>query len=93
MEKHICPGCKDGKIDITVHNAGSITQIKMDCTWCLGLGILDDDRLQDYNDYQNVWCTCDKVGTDVIYYEDGVHPEITKHHYRHKECGKVVQIG
>jgi hypothetical protein len=93
MNTHICPGCKEGKIDVAVHNAGSITHIKLDCTWCLGIGKLDDDRLQDYKEFHNVWCRCDNVGHNVKHYEDGVHPDMRKHHWRHTVCGKVVQIG
>ena len=93
MEKHTCPGCENGKINVTVHNCGSITQIKWDCTWCHGTGQLDNERMQAYNDFKNVWCKCEGDDLDIQYYEDGEHPQLSKHHYRHRACGKVVQIG
>lgn len=39
-----------------------------------------------------LWCVCeDKDG--VTHYEDGEHPYLWKHHYRHNGCGRIVQIG
>ena len=93
MDKHTCPGCKGGKINVTVHSMGQMTSVELDCIWCNGAGKVTDSRLQAYYDHKNMWCECKGDDLDIQYYADGEHPSLSKHHYRHRKCGKVVQIG
>jgi len=42
---------------------------------------------------KELWCSCPEQDGSIDYYQDGEHPELDKHHYRHRKCGKIVQIG
>jgi len=47
---------------------------------------------------EKLWCSCggeDEYGDDygAYYVPDNSHPEISKHHWRCKNCKKIVQIG
>jgi hypothetical protein len=92
--QHTCPTCKGSKeIEIIVHMDGKADTCKIDCVDCDGTGKVDDDGLLEIDFEKNMWCTCKKSDDNIIFYDDGEHPEISKHHYRHGACGKVVQIG
>ena len=92
---HICPKCKGTKeIELTVHMDGKVDKCKIDCVDCDGTGEVDDDGLAEIEYEKNMWCKCKNPNMDnIIFYDDGEHSEIHKHHYRHGTCGKVVQIG
>lgn len=94
--EHICPRCKGvGTLDINVCGVGvgvaKIVNIK--CVTCNGLKYVNSRQLAIYNYEQNMWCMCGNPSEGVDFYDDGVHPEIYKHHYRCSDCGKVTQIG
>jgi len=44
---------------------------------------------------EGLWCECDGGGVhdDDIFFDDGVHEEIDKHHWRCPLCHKITQIG
>ena len=92
---HTCPSCTKGKITITMEEWGkpeTKTETIMNCLDCDGSGEVSQEDLDDIEYEKNMWCKCDG-DTPTKFYDDGVHPEISKHHWRCKPCGKVKQIG
>ncbi len=90
-----CPSCKEGKINVTCSMYGSdepATVTEMDCVICGGDGKLSDEEYQALEEHKADWCTC-KDQTPIDFYDDGQHYKLHKHHYRHRTCGKIVQIG
>ncbi len=94
--KYDCPACKNGKITVTFHGfpgdgpEPSVTE--MDCIRCKGSAKVTKKVLDAINFEKNMWCECEEE-TESVYYHDGVHHEIRKHHWRCKSCDKVKQIG
>ena len=62
---------------------------EIDCSWCNGSGVSNNVR---YDYFQSIWCRCEEPG-ESIYYDNGEHPDLEKHHYRCQDCNKVTQIG
>ena len=93
--KHTCPTCKGtGEQTITVHMDGKSEEMAIECTTCDGTKEATDEDLELLEFEKNMWCTCEnKDNSDVVFYNDGEHSQIHKHHYRHGACGKVIQIG
>ena len=95
---NICPTCKGKRtVTVTAHNFEKgkfVAQkpVEMKCVVCNGIGGVTDAQLKALKEYESMWCTC-KVQEPVQFYDDGEHPDLRKHHYRHRTCGKVVQIG
>jgi len=93
-----CPTCKGkGKVTLTVSTFGSNKpdeKMEIDCVVCNGVGEVSDVVLEQILFEKNMWCECGSNDpSDVKYYDDGEHHEISKHHWRCNKCGKVVQIG
>ena len=104
-KKHTCSVCKGtGKQTVSMDTLNFDYKLrkwvttpdphptKMACIGCGGTGRLTDEEkgLVDYE--RKMWCTCGaKHGSN--YFKDNQHPEISKHHYRCRDCGKVTQIG
>lgn len=96
-----CPSCK-GKGTITV-TAKMLTEGKwvdqepviMTCMRCEGKKVVNKKEQEALNKLQEeFWCKCGgNALRDSRYYDDGEHPELSKHHYRCRTCGKVTQIG
>lgn len=100
---HPCPSerCKKGKVKIVAQlytESGFVPQepVYIDCLCCEGKGYMNDEQKADYEARveleKEFWCECEDKD-NVDFYEDGEHPELSKHHVRHIDCGKVVQIG
>ena len=88
-KRHECPSCK-GTGKTTLRSNTDI--VELTCFTCEGIGTVSQAEL-DYLEWEkNQWCNCDE-SEDVIFYDDNEHPECAKHHWRHKDCGKIVQIG
>jgi DnaJ-class molecular chaperone len=97
MEISTCPACHgSAKQPITVHTWTSEGLVekeeKVNCIWCNGKGVLADDRMAIYMHYADMWCKCHGK-TPTVFYKDGEHPDLFKHHYRCGVCRKVKQIG
>jgi len=97
METSTCPACQgSAKQTITVHqiveNVMTVKDEKVTCVWCNGEGKLSSDRIAIYMMYAEMWCKCHGE-TPTVFYKDGEHPDLFKHHYRCGVCGKVKQIG
>lgn len=97
-----CSGC-EGKKTIEVQTTifgsdepASVTTMR--CVVCDGEGEINiEDRLAIIA-HENDWCKCklsddEWLGAQTDYYEDGEHPDCYKHHYRHRACGGITQIG
>jgi|WetSurSiteA1Bulk_404760.scaffolds.fasta_scaffold03388_10 hypothetical protein len=65
---------------------------QIDCVWCKGKGIVTPKEKKVHTYYKTIWCEC-LEDHGVKFYDDGEHPQLSKHHYRCKKCGKVTQIG
>ena len=95
---HTCPKCTRGKMEITMQSIPPNPKIDgkslITCIHCEGSGKLDDEQLAEIKSEDDMWCTCSEIKDHHWdFYEDGDNGEIYKHHYRHKLCGKVLQIG
>ena len=90
----ICPRCKgSGKMDLTVHEGGSATAIKITCVTCDGAGEIDSFKYNLYRQEVEMWCRCGNPSGEVDFYEDGQDPKIGMHHIKCRDCGKVIQVG
>ena len=69
------------------------TTTELDCVVCDGTGEIDEETAEMAEFEKNMWCECGNPSEGVDFYDDGEHPEISKHHYRCQDCGGVVQIG
>jgi len=95
---HTCPTCKGSGyqtitvIDHTKENGRSSHQTK--CSLCEGRKVVDQATFDIHNLEMAMWCDCPE---DTIlhstYFDDGEHPNVFKHHWRCKICGKITQIG
>ena len=92
-----CTSCEGGKMTITMFEGWpgedqEGTKSEIDCVVCDGTGEIDEETAAMVEYEKNMWCECDG-DNGVNFYDDGEHPEISKHHYRCKRCDGVVQIG
>jgi hypothetical protein len=100
VEKIKCPGCKGtGKktwkvMEFTPENKEGTRKpdFAFRCFSCEGKGYMTKiDRIVSEWE-SNIWCKCER-DCGITFYNDGEHPEISKHHVRCNKCGKVAQIG
>jgi RecJ-like exonuclease len=81
-------------LDVTVHDGGDTSKIELTCITCDGHGKVTAPKMRAFYAMKAAWCRCDEVGDNVRYYDDGQHPDCTKHHWRHEPgCGLIVQVG
>jgi hypothetical protein len=101
---HECPSCKgSGKLEIRGEIRGQldapVTITEINCISCEGLGRISQEQLEYLEWEANQWCKCEVhvydmyLQGDVVFFDDGEHLDCYKHHWRHEECGKIVQIG
>ena len=88
-----CPKCENGKMSVKMIENGVTTESFIKCVFCDGTGDLSKEEIQDIKDEEDEWCTCGNPSDGVDFYDDGQHPNLHKHHYRCKDCNKIVQIG
>ena len=88
MKCHHCDGT--GILNITVHEGPTVENVTLDCVFCNKTGELTQEQLDEEN---NFWCKCGNKSGITMFYEDGEHPEVTKHHVRCGDCLKVTQVG
>ena len=92
-----CPTCEgSGKQSLTVKMWGSKEPenvMPITCVVCKGTGTLGATEIRQLEAEKKMWCTCGNKSGEVDFFDDGAHPQIHKHHYRCRECGKVTQIG
>lgn len=97
MKKIICKTCNGKKVQTIVNTLTSEgwhedDPVEIDCISCNGKGYMNKKELNFYNHYNNIWCKCEN-SSGSKYYDDNEHEEVSKHHYRCYDCGKVTQIG
>jgi len=92
-----CTECNGtGKSTITVSFYGTDKpddESIMPCFYCDGTGKMTQEDADNLQAEKDAWCTCPDPFKSSKYYADGEHPELHKHHYRCKACGKITQIG
>jgi hypothetical protein len=99
-----CPSCQgSGKKSIELIEIGTETKSSVSsisCIDCDGDGTVTEEKFQQIQEgneyYEKAMCTCDNPHDDTYYVpdNDGSNGEwFLKHHWVHKKCGKVVQIG
>jgi len=91
-----CPLCEDGKMKYTsVDLFGDKPEevFYANCSFCGATGVVEPSFVDAYNEQLRMWCECSQPSENVDFYDDGIHPDLWKHHYRCKRCGKVTQIG
>lgn len=97
-----CLSCKGkGTVEVTMHTLTNGQANKYIQHW--GCPRCDDGvmslqqraefeaHMQEIQAWHKMWCQCRSKHTR--FYDDGEHPEIHKHHWRCRSCGKIVQIG
>jgi hypothetical protein len=62
------------------------------CSFCKGAKKINQSEVDALDREQAEWCNCTEQ-TDVHHYQDGGHDDITKHHWRCRNCGGITQIG
>lgn len=102
MSKSVtCPSC-EGKKTITMvmtsvfskpedRTEGKSTTIT--CVTCDGKGTVSPAMAKQLEEEMAMWCECEEPSKQTDFYDDGEHPELSKHHYRCQKCKGVVQIG
>lgn len=89
----VCQGTGKQTVSYSEYGSGKPPEIsEQTCYWCKGTGTMTPTMKAVYEAYVNMWCSC-KEKHGVIFYDDGEHPNLSKHHYRCKKCKRVVQIG
>jgi len=95
-----CTVCKGtGKMSLTVTHGwpgdkDAVEEVsEIDCVWCDGTGEIDKQTAKEIEYEQTMWCECGKGSENPVFWDDGEHDEIGKHHWRCKYCDGVVQIG
>lgn len=91
-----CPQCKGrSTVALTVTTCGQKGEEKIDlpCPACKGLGSVSLAEKKIYEAQLAMWCRCGNPSGDVDFFDDGEHPDMYKHHYRCKDCGKITQVG
>jgi hypothetical protein len=94
-----CPVClgtgkQTTKMSVMMNNGEFEQQdpIETDCIWCDD-GVMTDKQKVMHHEYETMWCKCEPNDNAPIFYRDGEHDELHKHHYRCTTCHKVIQIG
>lgn len=88
-----CPKCKGtGKLKCHVSENGKQFDVELNCVYCNASGTVSAEELAQIRFEENMWCRCGKSEAP-IFFDDGQHPEVAKHHYRCEHCSHVVQIG
>lgn len=55
----------------------------------------DHELFQQIEDQRPLWCKCDDPHSGEVDFVDDNTPDalVMKHHYIHRACGKITQIG
>lgn len=95
-----CPKCKGKKeMEVICHQIidgkkDEGHRFTMECVTCHGMGKITNSYL---NAIRGFWCKCEippeHEKGEIIFYNDGEHPDVQKHHYRCAKCKRVVQVG
>lgn len=91
-----CPTCKGtGEVETTVTTFGSdkVEKYSLTCHICHGKKEISKQEWKQIQAEAALWCDCGNPSGDVDFYNDGEHPNCSKHCYTCKDCGKIVQVG
>jgi len=93
----ICPTCNGtGKTTTKVITFGSNKEESFEstCFLCKGEKEVSEARVKQMEDSEKLWCKCKTTNNEVEYVEDNVADAlVSKHHWIHTKCKKLVQIG
>lgn len=88
-----CPMCTEGQMKFTeILKEGNRIHF-VDCFYCGATGEVEQSVVDGFEESKRMWCDCGNPSEDTYYVPDNEHPDISKHHWRCMDCGKVVQIG
>ena len=92
-----CTFCDNGQIEITVTENNIAQTSKIACIHCHGTKKLPKSEFNKINT-EIKWlndntCSCKNHSNGVYYVADNIDKNILKHHWRCKNCKKIVQIG
>jgi len=92
-----CPLCEGGQSKFTevfLFEKDKSDEVSyVDCFLCGATGEVNEDIVASWKDHQKMWCECDPPSEQSYYVREGEHSDISKHHWRCKDCDKVTQIG
>ena len=94
-----CPCCQGAKVqhvtgtEVTAEGTRQLEPVDIPCVWCDGQGLVGAKGLLQHQAYQALWCRCDHPSGKTVFFNDGEHPDLSKHHYRCYDCKRVTQIG
>jgi hypothetical protein len=90
-----CPRCEGkGKQSIGISEYGQPEEsFEMTCMTCKGSGEVTAFEAEMFEQEQGMWCGCGNPSNDGDFYEDGEDPVVGKHHWKCKDCKKVLQVG
>jgi RecJ-like exonuclease len=74
----------------------SVKTSEINCVYCRGTGHMTEQQIASEKYQREMWCTCgqyEESPSDWIYFKDGQHHILQKHHYRCPGCEKVKQVG
>lgn len=84
-----CPTCKGRKTTNLTLNGEPFT---MPCHGCDGAGEVSLQKKAELDGWQAIWCRCEGP-KNTEFFDDGAHPELSKNHWRCKDCEKVTELG
>ena len=92
----LCPTCKGSCkqiIKVCNRKTGMVEkEIPVHCGTCNGEGKVTEETLKNIMYEKSLYCSC-KNNDDVYFVDDNVDSECSKHHWKCKNCKKIVQIG
>jgi hypothetical protein len=93
---HTCLKCKGTKtldIKITTYGKPGMEVKTIKCVYCDGTGKMTDKQIAQFKAEQEMWCRCSNPSGERIFYDDGEHPQCSKHCWACADCNKIVQVG
>lgn len=95
----MCPRCKGkGKISVKVSTCGPDgatpeSSFEMTCFDCKGSGEMTAAGVRAKKAADALWCRCGNESGETKFFDDGEHPNCSKHCYVCLDCGKITQVG
>lgn len=94
-----CKSCKGtGKMvitatEITAAGAKEMPSVSIDCIRCNGSGEISAARQKQLEAQAALWCKCGNPSGNSQFFNDGEHPNCSKHCYVCEDCRKITQVG
>jgi len=89
-----CPNCKgSGKVTGTYIEDDKEEKFPCKCYRCMGKGTITKAENDAYKAMMDAMCSCDNPSEEATFYDDGQHPNCSKHCWVCNDCGKIKQVG